>query len=124
MKTLEITIACENVGKGLPFVALIYDADVQRRFSAASHDSKTAFDRTWEAIAWLFDEYIAATVYGAGPSMARNGTDRPGDRFARLAKPGIVYEAPTATAQTSDPGTKPSAAARRSTAKKRTKKNV
>jgi hypothetical protein len=125
MKALEITIVCENIAKGERVVAVTYDAEIQRRFSAGSHDAKGAvWWRVWEAIAWLFDEYIAFSVYGAGPSMCRNGSDRPGDRFARLAKPGIVYQAPSETAQTSDPGSKPSAATRRSTAKKRTKKNA
>jgi hypothetical protein len=121
MKTIEITLACENVRSGMPFVAILVDTTMQRRFTASSsHDSKDSWARAWEALGWVLDEYVAVKFYNLGPTIARRGTDRPGSRLEpeRLTGVQLVYESPRDVAPT--PATvKQSAASRRSTVKRK-----
>lgn len=73
----DIVVWCEKTGT-MDFVARFYDRVTQMFYSGAG---ATPLD----AIAWLFDEYIARAIHGFGPSMSRDGHATPGSRFAELA---------------------------------------
>lgn len=74
--SFDIVVWCEKTG-AMDFIARMYDRQTQTFYSGSA-------STPLEAVAWLFDDYIARVYYGAGPSVARDGASTPGSRFGSL----------------------------------------
>lgn len=74
----EITIE-RNGTFGPGFLARFYDRVSERHYSGTGESAL-------EAVAWMFDDFIARTMLGMPHSIARRADAKPGDRLAAAAE--------------------------------------